>query len=83
MADDVLKLFSKFGANGIILVMVWASYAALVVVGKLPASADSPVLVYKTFLQYALSSLVIIVVSMFVTWNFFGWPKRLGDSSSD
>lgn len=77
-ADDFLKLFARLGANGVIVMMVWALIAALTLLGKLPADEDGQVHAYKMLLQYILATTTVVTSSFFITWNVFGRPKRLG-----
>lgn len=81
-ADDFLKLFSRLGANGIVIMMVWALIAALTLLSKLPQADDGVMYTYKTVLQYALATITVVTASFFLTWNFFGWPKRLGSENT-
>lgn len=78
MSSDVLKLFAKFGANGLIILVVWGCLATLVAVGAFPAKEDSVALTLKSFLQFGFSTVSLVSACMFITWNFFGWPSRLG-----
>ena len=60
--------------------MVWGIMSLLILLGEFPADAGSTILTYKTFLQYFLMTVAAIVIATFLTWNFLGIPKRLGDA---
>lgn len=75
--EAVLKFFGRFGANGLLVAMLWAILAALTTVGKLPTGDDTLLANYKTFLQYAFATIALALGLMLVTWNMAGVPKRL------
>lgn len=77
-AQAIREVVDRIGANGVILLAGWGMIAATYFILRIPVMDGSFEATIKRYLLLGSGVLLLLTFATFLTWNWFGWPKRLG-----